>query len=90
MGRHGLPGGLKGEDIPESARIVALADVFDALSMKRPYKEPWATAKIQAHIQAAAGAHFEPSLVHIFCDILPQFLEVQAVWSAVENPHAVP
>ena len=86
----GYPGGLRGEEIPESARIVALADVFDALSMKRPYKEPWATAKIQAHIQAAAGAHFEPSLVHIFCDILPQFLEVQAVWSAVENPHAVP
>ena len=81
----GYPGGLRGEEIPKSARIVALADVFDALSMKRPYKEPWAPAKILEHIRAGAGAHFEPSLVQIFCDILPQFLAVQALWSKVET-----
>lgn len=81
----GYPGGLKGEEIPKSARIVALADVFDALSMKRPYKEPWAAAKILDYIQTGAGAHFEPSLVHIFCDILPQFLDIQVVWSKVKS-----
>lgn len=85
----GYPGGLKGEDIPKSARIVALADVFDALSMKRPYKEPWPSAKILAYIQGGAGAHFEPELVHIFCDILPEFLDIQAVWSKVENRQTV-
>lgn len=77
----GYPGGLKGEEIPKSSRIVALADVFDALSMKRPYKDPWPPAKILVYIQAASGAHFEPSLVQIFCDILPQFLGIQALWS---------
>ncbi len=82
----GYPGGLRGEEIPKSARIVALADVFDALSMKRSYKAPWAPEKILAHIQGAAGAHFEPSLVQVFCDILPQFLEVQALW-AKEEPN---
>jgi putative two-component system response regulator len=81
----GYPGGLKGDAIPQASRIVALADVFDALSMKRPYKEPWAPAKILDYIQAGAGAHFEPSLVHIFCDILPQFLDIQALWSKVET-----
>lgn len=81
----GYPGGLKGDEIPISARIVAVADVFDALSMKRPYKEPWATEKILAYIQAGAGAHFEPALVRIFCDTLPQILDIQRLWSRVEN-----
>nr|WP_319565268.1 HD domain-containing phosphohydrolase [uncultured Rhodoferax sp.] len=81
----GYPGGLKGDAIPQAARIVALADVFDALSMKRPYKEPWPSAKIRDYIQASAGAHFEPALVHIFCDIQPQFLDIQALWSKVES-----
>jgi len=48
----GYPGGLSGQDIPESARIVALADVFDALSMKRPYKEPWLIERIMTHLDA--------------------------------------
>lgn len=81
----GYPGGLKGDEIPKSSRIVALADVFDALSMKRPYKDPWAPEKILDYIQAGAGAHFEPALVKIFSDILPQFLEVQALWSKVDS-----
>lgn len=81
----GYPDGLKGEDIPESARIVALADVFDALSMKRPYKEPWATEKTLDFIQAGAGGHFEPALVRIFCDMLPQILAIQSLWSKVQD-----
>ena len=87
----GYPDGLRGDAIPESARIVALADVFDALSMKRPYKEPWATKQIVEHIQAGAGRHFEPALVQVFCDNLSQILDIQCRWSKVEvglKPHA--
>ena len=76
----GYPGGLKGDEIPQSARIVALADVFDALSMKRPYKEPWAIEKIMEYIQANSGKHFDPSLVNVFTSILPQILELKAKW----------
>ena len=78
----GYPGGLSGSDIPQSARMVALADVFDALSMKRPYKEPWAIEKIMTHIQAGAGRHFDPVLVERFTSILPQILDIKFRWDA--------
>ena len=86
----GYPDGLKGEAIPESARIVTLADVFDALSMKRPYKAPWATEKILEYIQAGSGGHFEPALVRVFCDILPQFLDIQSLWAKVQDSQTQP
>jgi putative two-component system response regulator len=77
----GYPDGLVGKAIPESARIVALADVFDALSMQRPYKEPWPVDKILDYVRAGAGVHFDPELVHIFCNILPQLLLIQQSWA---------
>jgi len=80
----GYPGGLSGQDIPVSARIVALADVFDALSMKRPYKEPWAVDRVMAHLDASAGMHFEPALVTAFSSILPRILGIQRKWAAAE------
>ena len=80
----GYPAGLKGEAIPQSARIVALADVFDALSMKRPYKEPWPLEKIMAHLAANAGLHFDPELVACFTRILPEILAIQEHWD--ESP----
>ena len=76
----GYPDGLTGKNIPESARIVALADVFDALSMKRPYKEPWPIEKIVEYVRAGAGTHFDPELVQIFLAILPQLYEIQRHW----------
>jgi putative two-component system response regulator len=76
----GYPAGLKGKDIPQSARIVALADVFDALSMKRPYKEPWPLDQIMAHLTAGSGIHFDPELVIFFSRILPEILVIQARW----------
>lgn len=82
----GYPSGLKGTAIPESARIVALADVFDALSMKRPYKEPWPLHQITDYIQAGAGAHFDPALVGIFMTILPELLNIQKQWHDMEAP----
>jgi putative two-component system response regulator len=80
----GYPAGLKGKEIPQSARIVALADVFDALSMKRPYKEPWPIDKIVAHLEAGSGAHFDPELVVLFTGILPRILAIQEHWGDVE------
>nr|WP_225444326.1 response regulator [Pseudomarimonas arenosa] len=59
----GYPKGLHGEQIPLSARIVALADVFDALGSKRCYKEPWSDEQIRAHIQEQSGLKFDPGLV---------------------------
>ncbi len=76
----GYPDGLAGKSIPESARIVALADVFDALIMKRPYKEAWPLEKVLSTIQESAGSHFEPRLVDKFVSILPQILEIKAMW----------
>lgn len=81
----GYPGGLAGEVIPESARIVALADVFDALTMKRPYKDPWPIERVMATIQESSGNHFEPRLVDAFVSILPQILEIQTAWNARET-----
>lgn len=81
----GYPGGLKELEIPQSAHIVALADVFDALSVKRPYKEPWAPERILSHIQAGAGAHFAPELVDVFNDSLPEILSIQEKWSEADG-----
>jgi len=80
----GYPGEVSGKDIPESARIVALADVFDALSMKRPYKEPWPIERIMTHLDASAGIHFDPQLIHIFSEILPELLDIQSRWAVDE------
>jgi putative two-component system response regulator len=76
----GYPDKLVGEAIPQSARIVAIADVFDALSMRRPYKEPWPLDRIIDNLQQGAGNHFDPRLVELFCANLPAFLEIRTVW----------
>jgi putative two-component system response regulator len=76
----GYPHGLNQEAIPESARIVAIADVFDALSMRRSYKEPWALERILSTLQEMAGNHLDKKFVDVFIDILPQILEIQAEW----------
>ncbi|WP_430883021.1 DUF3369 domain-containing protein [Fusibacter sp. JL216-2] len=66
----GYPQGLKGEDIPLIARIVALADVFDSLCHERVYKEAWPINKAVAYIEAESGRKFDPTLVKIFIDSL--------------------
>lgn len=81
----GYPHGLLGEDIPESARIVAVADVFDALSMKRPYKEPWPVSRILDFFKENTGSHFDRRLVEAFMDIMPKVLEVKNEWDARER-----
>jgi putative two-component system response regulator len=80
----GYPSGLAGDSIPESARIVALADVFDALLMKRPYKQAWPLDRVLRTIQEHAGSHFEPRLVDIFISILPRIKEIKVQSDAHE------
>ena len=58
--------GKRGEDIPLFARIVGLADVVDALSSRRSYKEPWTEEQVHKHIREESGRHFDPELVDIF------------------------
>ncbi|SET61594.1 HD-GYP domain-containing protein [Thalassotalea agarivorans] len=77
----GYPHGLSGEDIPLSARIVALADVFDALTSVRPYKEAWPIEKVEALFKEEAGQHFDPALVPEFLACMPQIKEIMSKYS---------
>lgn len=80
----GYPGGLAGDAIPESARIVALADVFDALTMKRPYKDAWPVERALEALHDGAGQHFDPALVVAFEACVPRILEIKACWDSRE------
>jgi len=62
----GYPRGLRGEEIPLSARIFAVADVWDALRSRRPYRSAWPEDRVRAHIQASSGTHFDPQIVAAF------------------------
>lgn len=74
----GYPFGLSGEDIPLEGRIVAVADVFDALTSERPYKDIWPLQDAVAYIQAQAGRHFDPAIVSTFCKSLPDIVAIRA------------
>ena len=69
----GYPRGLKGEEIPLSARIMAVADVFDALISKRSYKEPFGYEKAVSIIEEGSGTHFDPTVVTAFVNISDRF-----------------
>lgn len=68
----GYPNGLHGVEIPFAARVVAVADVFDALVSKRPYKEPWHPDRAAAEIEANSGTHFDPQVVKAFMQLYRQ------------------
>ena len=68
---------LAGKDIPLSARIVAVADVFDALSHKRCYKESWSMDDSFEEIQNSAGSHFDPEVVYAFMQIKDRICSIQ-------------
>lgn len=72
----GYPENLSGEDIPLSARIVAAADVFDALTSKRPYKEAWSIEKAMAVMQKETGKHFDPFVISALETAMPKILEI--------------
>ncbi len=72
----GYPHQKKGDAIPLSARIVALADVFDALTSRRPYKEAWTVEKALKLIDDESGKHFDPDVVKAFKRALPKIMDV--------------
>lgn len=81
----GYPNGLKGEAIPLAARIVAIADNYDALVSRRPYKDPFPHDKVVAMIRAGAGTQFDPSLVEIFLEIEREFREIARQYAAANQ-----
>ena len=72
----GYPSGLSGEDIPLSARIMAVADVFDALVSRRSYKDPFSIEKAMEIIKGGAGTQFDPQIAQIFVEAEEEVREV--------------
>jgi putative two-component system response regulator len=73
----GYPNGLAGETIPQSGRIAALADVFDALTSERPYKKAWSVEDAVNLIRENRGKQFDPALVDAFLQELPEIIEIR-------------
>ena len=73
----GYPNGLAGEDIPLWGRICAVADVFDSLTSKRPYKPAFSNEKALEIIKEGRGSHFEPQLVDLFIDNFDEVVSIQ-------------
>ncbi len=80
----GYPDRLSGHDIPIEARIVAIADVFDALCSQRPYKAAWPIDKAKAEILRLRGSHFDPACVDAFEARWPEIAAVMS--SAAPEP----
>lgn len=72
----GYPAGLAGSDIPLSGRIMAIADVYDALRSRRPYKEPFPHEKAAAIIRDGSESHFDPALVAAFMGVEEEFRRI--------------
>lgn len=72
----GYPKRLKGEEIHIYGRIVAIADVFDALSFKRAYKDSWSTNDVLSYMRDMRGTHFDPKLIDIFFKNIDEFLKI--------------
>lgn len=78
---QGYPRGLAGEDIHIYGRITAVADVFDALGSDRVYKKAWELDRILNLFKEERGRHFDPKLVDVFLDVLPELLEIRDRYS---------
>jgi putative nucleotidyltransferase with HDIG domain len=92
----GYPDGLGGEEIPFAARVIGIADAFDAMTCSRPYRQALTREEVCAELRRAAGEQFDPNLAKEFlgvletgiCDVDPQFV-ADALASAERVPHAV-
>lgn len=80
----GYPNGLKGLEIPIFSRIVAVADVFDALTSERPYKKAWPLEQAVEHIKANVGTHFDPACVYAFFNQWNAVLEIRDRFTDVD------
>lgn len=93
----GYPSGLSGDDVPLEARVVAVADVWDALTSDRAYRPGWDPAHALAHIEAARGTHFDPNVVDALVRVivnrgLPTTNEpgiADEAWSAAQTCHEI-
>jgi HD-GYP domain-containing protein (c-di-GMP phosphodiesterase class II) len=81
---RGYPEGLRGENIPIMSRICAIADVFDALMSRRPYKEAWSLDRSAETIKKGSGTAFDPSLVEAFFDVLDDIVRLRLEPDGVE------
>jgi HD-GYP domain-containing protein (c-di-GMP phosphodiesterase class II) len=77
---QGKPLGRRGEEIPLGGRIVAIADVFDALSSRRVYKQAWTEQDVYDELRRLGGTKFDPELVEIFFDILPNIKQIRELY----------
>jgi len=77
----GYPHGLAGEQIPLVGRIVAIADVFDALTSARPYKPEWPLEQAVEYLRQQRGKHFDGQLVDLFLEQMPALLEIKQRWA---------
>lgn len=73
----GYPYGKKGEEICLEARITSIADVFDALTSERPYKPAWSVEKAMDYMKELSGKHFDPELLNLFFDNLPEIVIIK-------------
>jgi putative two-component system response regulator len=80
----GYPSGIKGEAIPIFSRIVAVADVFDALTSERPYKKAWEVETAVDFLNSGSGTHFDPACVKAF---LNAWEDVELVRSKYQEDH---
>ena len=85
----GYPDAKEGKDINLYARIVAIADVFDALSSKRCYKEPMPLEKVLSIMKNDAGTHFDPELIELFLTNIDQFLEIKEKFNDDNSVHTI-
>ncbi len=82
----GYPQGLEGSEIPISARIIAIADVFDALTTERPYKRAWSVDDAIRYIDDNSGIHFDPTLVAAFHRVLDDILAIREQYAEDSAP----
>lgn len=78
---NGYPDGLAGDKIPLLGRICAVADVFDALTSKRPYKNPWPVEEAHAWIMSESGKQFDPSVANAFNEAMPDILRIRELYN---------
>ncbi|SEH34165.1 HD domain-containing phosphohydrolase [Magnetospirillum fulvum] len=82
----GYPYGIAGENIPISGRIVAVADVFDALTSRRPYKPAWEMERARLYVSDNIGLHFDPRCVEVFLAAWPEILDIRSRFADPVEP----
>jgi putative two-component system response regulator len=83
----GYPQGLRGDHIPVGARLMALADVYDALTCRRHYKSPFPLEKVEQIINDGRGTHFDPDVVDAYQACRERFIDIAQRYADEQTPH---